>query len=396
MNSISKGMKSVNTAILHSKGESKPNFLGKLNLSTLKFDIATFSERSKVFIKQPVLRRDGITPMVNPEMVKHLGNYFATFNPGVIKDEKGGIHLLIRSVRGESYPKPPFYSDLIYAHSKDGKTIDEGSMKVIVQPNKKFPMGFEDPRITKMEGDDRYHIICTGYDGKYPRMCHWTTKDLADKTKYNFEGPISPKKGLINGDDKDALLFPEKVNGKYMLFHRIGEDIQVILANNLRQLKNKNFWKNLIKDLDKNTILKNKPGTWQNKIGGGPPPIKTKDGWLTFYHGSNRPGEGREYDGGLALYDLKNPTKLIARAHDPIMKPETPYEKGGPVPGVVFPQGLFEDGDNLKVYYGCGDKNVGVAETKIYELLKYVKQFDADGNIMPKKQQTWPPAPYNN
>ena len=256
-------------------------------------------------------------------------------------------------------------------------------------------MGFEDPRITKVEGEDKYHIVCTGYDGEYPMMCHWSTTDLADQSKYHFDGPIGPRAArLKGGDDKDALLFPEKVNGKYMVFHRIGENIQAVFAKNLKQLKGQDFWKTQLSELDKNTIMRAKSGTWENKLGGGPPPIKTKDGWLMFYHASDKSGPGRQYCGGLALLDLKNPTKVIARAHDPIIKPEMAYEKNGPVPGVVFPQGLIQNGDKLNVYYGCGDMNVGVAETKISDLLKHVKQFDADGNALPQKTQTWPPAPW--
>ena len=313
-------------------------------------------------------------------MVQHLGNYFATFNPGVIKDEKGGVHILIRAVRGENYPQLPFFSDLIYAHSKDGKNIDADSMKVMVKPTKRFPNGFEDPRITKVEGDDNYNIICTGYDGKYPMMCHWQTSDLADKSKYQFVSTIGPQKNVIkNGDDKDALLFPEKINGEYVLLHRIGANIQAVFVDNLHKLKSKHFWKNQIKDIDKNTIMRNKPGTWENKLGGGAPPIKTKDGWLMLYHASDKSGEGRQYCAGVALLDLNNPSIVIARAPNPILKPKTPYEKGGPVPGVVFPEGLVQNGDNLSVFYGCGDKNVGIAETKISKLLKYVKQFDENG-----------------
>jgi len=408
MNTISKSIdsfKTFNPSILQSKVASTPSFLGKINLNALKFDAATFSERAKVLVKQPAMVRDSVNPMVSPDMLKHLGDPFATFNPGVIKDENGGVHLLVRTVVGKNYPTPPFVSSFTYGFSKDGKTIDPGSMKVVVGPNKRFPMGFEDPRITKVEGEDKYNIICTGYDGKHPMMCRWTTTDLADQSKYQFEGPIGPKERLIpGGDDKDALLLTKKIIGedgkeKYGILHRVGKNIQLILVDNLRQLKSQKLWKKWLKpdELEKNTILRAKPEIGEYKLGGGPPPIETKEGLLFIDHFSTKSieqeiesGIRREYCANAFLTDRNDPTKVIARSPYPIMKPEMVYEKDGPVPGVVFPQGLVQNGDNLNVYYGCGDKNVGVAETNLPALLKYLRQFNADG----KRLQKWPSAPW--
>lgn len=349
----------------------------------------------------PILKRDKTVPMLMPEMLNHLGNYFSTCNPGAVEDGKGGTHLLLRAIRGKNYPNLPFFTDLIYAHSKDGKTIDTKSLKIMIKPNKQFHNGFEDARITKVKGDDKYSIVCTGYNGKFPRICLWTSTDLADKATYKYEGTIGPtKKSLkklkhifgskvFSNDkkalhDKDAFLLGEKVDGKYMLYHRIGSNIQAVLADNMTNLKSQSFWVKQNKNMDENTIMRNKANTWEHTIGGGPPPIKTKDGWLMIYHASESIEDGQQYCGGVSLCDLKNPRKVISRAPDPIIEPETFYEKNGPVPGVVFPQGLVENGDNLLLYYGCGDKNVGVAETKISELLKYVKNFDENGNIKHK------------
>lgn len=366
-------------------------FSNNSGIRPLLHDSVCFSGKSVVKPLPPVLQRDKVNPLLTPASVNEaLGsNYFATFNPGVISDGKGGAHLLIRAVRGKNYPELPFYSDLIYARSKDGNAIEEGSMKTIIEPNEQFPNGFEDPRITKFKDDDNYYIVCTGYDGEFPRICLWTTTDLADKEKFKFEGPIGPEEKLLSKDvhDKDAFFHGEKVDGQFMLYHRIDKNIQAVKADTIEQFKDPDFWEAQINDLQKNTIMESKPNTWEYKLGGGPPPLKTKDGWLMLYHSSDKAGDGRQYCGGLALLDLNDPMQVIARAPVPIIKPETDYEKNGPVPGVVFPQGLVQQQDNLLVYYGCGDKNVGVAKTKISELLNYVNQFDEAGNIKAQKYE---------
>jgi len=315
--------------------------------------------------------------------------FIAAFNPGAIEDGKGGAHLLVRAVTGKNYPKLPFESRLVYMHYKNGK-VDPSSIKVVIEPDEDFPCGFEDPRITKF--DNKYYMVCTGYDGKYPKICMWSAEDLNKKDSYKFEGVIGSKY-LISSeqlgrdgnkmyDDKDAFFHPEKVNGKYILYHRIGEDIQAIKAESIEQLKDQNFWNTQISELKNNTLMAAKPETWENKLGGGPPPIKTKDGWLMIYHSSDKSGEGRTYRGGIALLDLKDPTKVISRSAFPILEPDTLFERRGTVDAVVFPQGIVKKNkDTIQIFYGAADKYIGVAEAKTRDLLNFVKKFDENGNF---------------
>jgi predicted GH43/DUF377 family glycosyl hydrolase len=235
-------------------------------------------------------------------------------------------------------------------------------------------------------------MVCTGYDAKYPRICLLSADKLDDKDSYKFEGVIGPQKLITSEqlgrnedkmyDDKDAFFHPEKLNGKYVLYHRIGEDIQTVKAENIEQLKDQDFWNEQISNLQNNTIMTGRPGTWENKLGGGPPPFKTNDGWLMLYHSSDRVGKGRVYRGGIALLDLNDPSKIISRSPFPILEPETDFERKGTVDGVVFPQGIVgKNKDTIQIFYGGADKYVGVAEAKIQDLLDFVNKFDKNGNL---------------
>jgi len=318
-------------------------------------------------------------------------NIFALCNPAAIDDGHGGVHMLLRGIIGDQYPDPPFTSVLYYAHSPDGITIRD--IRAAILPDDKFRWGFEDPRITKQ--GDTYHIICTGYDGKVPQMNHWTTKNFKS---FNYEGIIGP---VVDGqpvDDKDGLLMQKKLRvneggrivksggkEKIMVLHRIPPDIQYVLADDFDQMKDPAFWAEQMRpeNLAKNTMLPARPGTWEHKMGSGPVPFETPDGWLMIYHASD---ENRVYRAGVALLDKNDPRKVIAKSPDPILEPTLDFEKRGPVINVVFPQGTVirpgQDGrDNVYIYYGAADKNIGLTTVPVDDLLAYVKQFDAKGRV---------------
>ncbi len=193
----------------------------------------------------------------------------------------------------------------------------------------------------------------TAFDGKGPPRVAFTSitaKDFDDH-KWNWTKPvlISPP-GL---DDKDAALFPKKIGGKYWFLHRLGSDIWIDSVNDL------NF-DGETKFLGGKVLMRPRDSEWDSKrIGGTSPPIETKYGWLLFYHGiSRRTGH---YNIRAALLDLKDPTLVLYRTHDPLLEPEMPYEKEGVVGNVVFPCGAVMMKNELFVYYGGADKFVGVA-----------------------------------
>ena len=113
--------------------------------------------------------------------------------------------------------------------------------------------------------------------------------------------------------------------------------------------------------------------TWESsKIGAGPPPIKTREGWVLIYHGVD---ENTVYRAGVALLDLKDPSKVNSRSIHPILDPEKEYERIGDVPNVVFPEGAVVIDDELFVYYGGADKVCCVATVPLAELFNYLLTF---------------------
>ena len=218
--------------------------------------------------------------------------------------------------------------------------------------------GCEDPRITQI--DDTLHMFYTAYDGVNPPVVAATSIAVKDflKKQWNWTTPtIVTPEGI---DNKDACLFPERVKGHYMVFHRAHNHICLDPINSLAFVTDK---------VESFTpIVGPRTGMWDSqKVGIAAPPIKTKKGWLLFYHGVS---DDSVYRVGVILLDLKDPTIVLARATDCIFEPETEYEKNGQVNQVVFPCGVVNRSGVIFMYYGGGDSVVGVATAKLEEILK--------------------------
>ncbi|MGD0577048.1 MAG: hypothetical protein ABSA74_03175, partial [Candidatus Staskawiczbacteria bacterium] len=186
----------------------------------------------------------------------------------------------------------------------------------------------------------------------------WIKENDFLKQKWNFSKSvlISPP-GI---DDKDACIFPEKINGKYFVIHRIGEDINSAFCDTL-DFDGKNW-------LEGYRWIYPRKGMWDSKrIGIAAPPIKTKAGWVLLYHGIS--DEDNFYRVGAILLDLKDPTKILSRSDEPIFEPEEIYEKEGIVSNVVFPCGAILQQNKIFIYYGGADKVIGVATIKLNDLL---------------------------
>jgi predicted GH43/DUF377 family glycosyl hydrolase len=127
---------------------------------------------------------------------------------------------------------------------------------------------------------------------------------------------------------------------------------------------------------DARVVLPARRGGWwdANKVGLGPPPMLTRDGWLICYHGVRVTASGSIYRIGLALLDRDDPTVVLARGNEWVLGPHEPYERGGDVPDVVFPCGwiLRDDGDTVHLYYGAADSVVCVAEASLGALLAHL------------------------
>ncbi len=308
-----------------------------------------------------VFLRSDANPILEP-VPEHDWESRAVFNPATIY-EGGKLHILYRAMSLDNT------STFGYASSSDGVHIDERLPGAVYVPREPFEMksqsgnsGCEDPRITRV-GDILY-VCYTAFDGKNAPRVALTSITLEDflAKKWNWATPklISPP-GL---PDKDACVFPEKVNGRYLVFHRMKDSINIMFVPDLEFKEG--TW------LEENEWVRPRQDAWDSrKIGIASPPLKTKAGWLLLYHGVS--DRDQRYRVGALLLDLKNPTKVLSRTPYPIFEPEASYEKDGEVPNVVFPCGAAILGKQLFIYYGGGDRVVGVATVELAKLLRSLK-----------------------
>jgi len=150
-----------------------------------------------------------------------------------------------------------------------------------------------------------------------------------------------------------------------MIFHRYGNGIDIDLVPTLDF--DSHTW------LEENRWLRQRPGMWDSlKVGIAATPLKAKGGWLLLYHGVS--SDDHHYRVGAVLLALNDPTQIIGRTYKPLFEPQTNYEKDGQVANVVFPCGAIILDDQLIVYYGGGDRVVGVASAAMADVLSEVKK----------------------
>jgi predicted GH43/DUF377 family glycosyl hydrolase len=274
-----------------------------------------------------------------------------TFNPGAT-NEQGVIHLLYRAVDTN------MISRLGYAQTRNGVQIDFRSSKPVLSPSAEWEeFGCEDPRITNIEG--QFYITYTAYSRRGPRIALASTKDFHNFQKYGVIGP--------NYDDKDCVIFPERIDGKIALLHRLQSKVQIAYFEDFGSLTDsQTFWDSYMTHFDEYEVMRSEFSWEKRKIGIGPPPLKTEFGWLVVYHGVSI---DNIYRAGAALLDLDDPSKVLARTKRPILEPETEFEKWGIVPNVVFPDGAVIFEGKLMVYYGGADKVCCVASTPFKQLI---------------------------
>jgi len=336
----------------------------------------------------PVLQRFDGNPILEPQP-KHWWESKAAFNPGAIY-EQGKVHIVYRAI-GDSD-----VSVLGYASSINGFHVDERLDKPIYVPREPFegaglvyPIasnpqvtyvsaeddeeeemdyvsggggwgGCEDPRLTRI--DDRVFMTYVAFDGYSPPRIALTSIHINDflAKNWQWEKPIliSPPEVV----DKNACILPEKIDSKYVIFHRIYPDILIDFVDDL-DFDGATRW------LKGEFKIRPRAAYWDSrKVGAGAPPIKTKAGWLFIYQAVGERDPGR-YKIGAMLLDLKDPTRVLARSEEPILEPEVWYENEGWKAGVIYPCGAVVIGDRLLVYYGGADKVTCVASAKLDELL---------------------------
>lgn len=309
-------------------------------------------------------------------------------NPACIEKD-GIVYMFYRAVRQGNF------SALGYCQIRDNQVIYRSKEPVLSPEYKYEDHGIEDPRITCLDG--RYYLFYTAYDGKNALVAYATSNDLKTFTK---QGLITPQISYDEAEDifrgsgvikkyifyekafrqshgnnvhlweKDAILFPKKINGRYALLHRILPGIQICYFDNFDQLT-QDFWRNYLKNLNDFVVLDPKYSFENSYIGGGCVPIDTPDGWLLIYHSVQEDvKEGQIYHACAALLDKKDPQKVIGRLPYPLFSPKTDWEKEGVVNNVVFPTAAIVKDDVLSVYYGAADTRIAVKTFSLSALLK--------------------------
>lgn len=317
-------------------------------------------------------------------------------NPAAIRVGEQ-VHLFYRAVSKGNY------STIGYCKLNGPLTVAERSDTPLIFPQAVYELhGVEDPRITKI--DDLYYLTYTAYDGINALGALATSKDLKTWEKHGIISPqmtfqefnhLAASKKSINEKylrynepwhsiekldvnilmwDKNVIFFPRRINGKLHFLHRVKPDIQVVAVENLKELT-KEFWQNYFLNIECCIVISPKYKHEISYVGGGCPPIETKEGWLLIYHSVHDTTKGYVYSACAALLDLDDPQKEIARLPYPLFKPEHSWELNGEVNNVCFPTGAALFDDTLYIYYGAADERVATASVSlsalITELLKH-------------------------
>jgi predicted GH43/DUF377 family glycosyl hydrolase len=255
-------------------------------------------------------------------------------------------------------------SHLTVARSADGLSNWVVEQQPIMEPEPGVvheSWGVEDSRLTWVPELGRWVIAYTSFGPGGPGLSLATTSDFSSVERL---GVVRPP------EDKNGGLLPRRVGDSFVLLHRPA------IASTGRA----DIWLSRSADLHTwappEPVMGARPGGWWDsaRVGIGPPPIETAEGWLLIYHGVRMTVAGALYRAGLALLDLDDPTRVRRRCAEWVLGPQEPYELVGDVPGVVFPCGLVPgaDGDELRLYYGAADTFVAVATASKAEIVDFL------------------------
>jgi len=287
-------------------------------------------------------------PILQP-IGEHSWESRAVFNAGVLY-HNGLIHIYYRAIGNDNI------SRIGYATSKDGFHIDERLPEpVFVPATEAEANGVEDPRIVKF--DDHLLMTYTAVKEYGHRQVHQvslTSLSVSDfvQRRWNWGPRRLPFPGIRN---KDAVMFPKKIGGRYVMLHRIEPDLCIAYS------------KDLVDWCDIRCIMKPSIAGWDDlKIGAAGTAFELNEGWLMLYHGVNM---DNVYHLGVILLDKNNPEQILYRSKDPILAPQADYERFGKVPNVVFSCGDALVDNRLFVYYGGADSSLNVATIEFDKLL---------------------------
>jgi beta-1,4-mannooligosaccharide/beta-1,4-mannosyl-N-acetylglucosamine phosphorylase len=248
--------------------------------------------------------------------------------------------------------------------SQDGIhwTFETKQLEMVDEQGKSWnPYYAYDPRVIEIEG--AYYVVwCTEAHG--PAIGLARTTDF--RTFVRLENPFIPF-------NRNGVLFPRKIGGTYKILSRASDNGHTPFGDIfLSESPDLIYW-----GKHRHVMERGGNGWWQGlKIGGGPAPIETSEGWLLFYHGVANTCNGYVYSMGGAILDLDEPSKVKYRCKNYLLTPEMPYEETGFVPNVVFPCATLHDSltGRIAIYYGAADSYVALAFTTVNDVVDYIKK----------------------
>ena len=259
-------------------------------------------------------------------------------------------------LRPSGHLRLTFISWLLVAFSRDGRSIDRFGPTPFLPMTRYETFGVEDPRLTALDGRFYFTYVAVSQHGVATALA-----STADFQSFQRHGMI------FCPENKDVVLFPEKIDGQYMAMHR---------PNPNTHLCPPEIWIARSHDLlhwgGHERLLGSEAGWATVKIGGGTPPVRTDRGWLSLFHGHIAPqtaGSVGQYAAASMLLDLEDPRRILGLSPQPVMQADADFERIGFLPDIVFPTAVVGHGDELDVYYGAADTATGVVRYAKDELL---------------------------
>ncbi len=273
----------------------------------------------------------------------------------ILEFETGDPNVNLSDARMVGYKNKTYLSTISHLRlvcSDDGMHFyepDDFPTEIFGQGNLET-FGIEDSRVSLIDGI--YHLTYTQVSEHGVGVGMMRTRDWRH---FSRDGMIIPP------HNKDCALFEEKIGNKYYCLHRPSG---ISLGGNF-------IWIASSPDLlhwgGHKCIVRTRENWWDSaRVGAGAAPIKTKEGWLEIYHGAD---PHHRYCLGAVLLDLKDPSRVLARSHDPILEPDAAYEQTGFFGNVVFTNGHVVDGDTITMYYGASDEVICGASLSVNQIL---------------------------
>lgn len=292
------------------------------------------------------LQRLTTRPVLEP-IADHEWERAAVFNSAMVY-HSGLFHAIYRATDIGGHEKFGRYINTFgYATSQDLVNWQRQETPILSNDVPQELRGPEDPRIVKI--GDTFYMNYTGFGGRFQndhRICMAESKDLINWERQGV---------MLDEPNKDSSFFPEKIGGRFCMFHRRHPDIWICYSDDLKA------WTGHQK------IMSPQAGTWDSdRIGIAGPPVKIADGWFLIYHGVD---DKEVYRLGAVLLDYKDPSKILAKYPEPIIEPELDWEINGFVPNVIFSCATVLKDDVIYCLYGGADTVLGVASMKLKDIV---------------------------